>query len=281
MSQLSRIGSIGDNWLDWVTTHGPKLLILIVLAYVVRTFVLFSGKKIIHKTLGKNQLGKERGSKQREETLVNVLDGTITVIFWIVIFLMTLDTIGINIAPILATAGVVGIAIGLGSQYVIRDLISGFFIIIENHYRVGDMICVGTICGFVESINLRLTKLSDQDGGIFHIPNGEIRTSLNQSKVAAQCNLSMAVAYESDVKKLITVVDRVGAELAHDKAWKEMIITPPRFVRIDSFTDMAMIIRVQGPTRPQKQFEVAAELRKRLKLAFDAEGILLPHIKTV
>jgi small conductance mechanosensitive channel len=191
-----------------------------------------------------------------------------------VLFLITLDTIGINIAPILATAGVVGIAIGLGSQYVIRDIISGFFIIIENHYRVGDMITIGTNSGFVESINLRLTKLRDQDGIVYHIPNSEIRISLNQSKAVAQCTLAMAVAYETDIEKLVAVIDRVGAELASDAAWKDAVVAPPHFVRIDTLTDSAMTIRIAGPTRPQRQLDVTAELRKRLKIAFDVEGIL-------
>jgi small conductance mechanosensitive channel len=280
MSQLSKLSAAGDGLLDWTIVHGPKLIVLIILAYAISKFVFFSGRKIIHKTLGKNQWGKDRGSKQREETLVKVLEGTISVVFWIVLFLITLDNIGINVAPILATAGVVGIAIGLGSQYVIRDIISGFFIIIENHYRVGDMVCIGTHCGFVESMNLRLTKLRDQDGIVYHIPNSEIRISLNQSKVVAQCTLSMGVAYESDIEKIVAVIDRIGTELALDEAWKDAVIAPPHFVRIDGFTDLAMIIKVQGPTRPLKQFEVTAELRKRLKIAFDAEGILMPHTKT-
>lgn len=276
---LSKINSIGDMWADWMVSHGPKLLISIIAVYLISQFVSFSLRKIIYKVSGRNQTSGEHDGKQRAKTLTAVFDGMISLIFWIVIFLITLDQFGVNIGPILATAGVVGIAIGLGSQYLIRDLISGFFIIIENHYRVGDMICVGTNCGFVESINLRLTKLRDQDGTVYHIPNGEIRISSNQSRIFSYCTLTMGIAYETDCDKAIEVINRVGAALAEDPEWKKSIVTAPRFLRIENFTDLAMIVKIQGATKPSTQPGVVAELRKRLKRAFEEEGIVMPHNK--
>ena len=270
---LTKLAKLGDTSSDWVLDHGPKILVILFVAFVISTIITNSTKKIISKTIGRQQRGKESDGKQRQETLAHVFEGTINVVTWGVVMLMIFDNIGVNIGPILATAGVLGVAVGFGSQYLIRDLISGFFIIIENHYRVGDMICVGPNCGFVSAINLRLTTLCDQDGTVFHIPNGEIRISLNQSKLHSKVNFSMGVAPEAKLEKVITIINKIGEELTHEDEWKSFITSAPHFARVDNFTDTAMILRVQGTTRPMKQMEVTAELRKRIKLALDKADI--------
>jgi len=195
--------------------------------------------------------------------------------------LMILQEIGVPIGPILAGAGIVGIAIGFGGQYVIRDLISGFFIILENQYRIGDVVSFDGTSGLVEDISLRMTTLRNQDGTVHHIPHGEIKKVSNLSKDFARINLNMNISYSANLEQVIAVVNRVGMELAEDPLFKPHIIKPPQFLRIEDFGDSSVIIKILGETQPLMQWELTGELRKRLKIAFDKEGIEIPYPQRV
>ena len=173
------------------------------------------------------------------------------------------------------------IAVGFGAQYVIRDFFTGLFIILENQYRVGDVVKIGEITGTVESINLRMSVLRDIDGTVHHIPNGEIKIASNLSKEFARVNLKIGVAYDSDIEKVIKLVNQVGQELAKDPEWKNKILQAPEFIRIDNFADSAIIIKILGETKPLEQWEVLGELRKRLKIAFDKQGVEIPFPQVV
>ena len=194
---------------------------------------------------------------------------------------MILSEAGMDTAPLIAGAGIIGLAFGFGGQYLIKDLIAGFFIILENQYRIGDVVCFGDTCGLVEKINLRTTILRDLDGTVHHMPNGEIKVASNLSKFFARVNLNIGIAYNSDLEKVIRVVNKVGNQLAEDKNWKEMIIKPLQFLRVDDFGDSAIIIKILGETKPIKQWDVAGEFRKRLKIAFDKNGIEIPFPQRV
>jgi len=219
--------------------------------------------------------------KKRENTLIRIFTATLQVLITLIALLMILSELGFAIGPLLATAGVAGLALGFGGQYLIRDLISGFFIIIENQYTIGDIICVGDTCGAVEDITLRLTTLRDLDGTVHHIPHGEVKVVSNLSKVFARVNMNIGVAYESNIEHVITVINRVGNELADDEYWKEFIIKAPQFLRVHDFADSAIMIKIVGDTMPLKQWDVAGELRKRLKVAFDNERIVIPFPQRV
>jgi len=195
--------------------------------------------------------------------------------------MMILSELGIAIGPLMAAAGVVGIAFGFGGQYLIKDLISGLFIIFENQYRVGDVIKVGAAGGMVEDITLRVTTIRDLDGTVHHIPHGEITTVSNMSKKFARINLNIGVAYDADLEKVISVVNTVGDELAEDSKWKDLILSKPQFLRVDNFGDSSVDIKILGETKPLKQWEVTGELRMRLKIAFDREGIEIPFPQRV
>jgi small conductance mechanosensitive channel len=184
--------------------------------------------------------------------------------------------LGVAIGPLLAAAGIAGVAVGFGGQYLIRDLISGIFIIIENQYRTGDVVCFDSTCGLVESITLRMTTLRDLDGTVHHVPHGEIKTVSNLSKHFARVNLNVGVSYFSNLEHVIEVVNRVGKEMTNDPKWKDVILKAPQFLRVDDFADSAIVIKILGDTQPLKQWEVTGELRKRLKIAFDKEGIEIP-----
>ena len=170
---------------------------------------------------------------------------------------------------------------GFGAQFLIRDVIAGMFLILENQYRVGDVVKVGGVSGMVEEITLRKTTLRDLDGIVHHVPNGEIKDASNYSKTFSRVNLDVGVSYSSDIEKVIKVVNMVGKDLAENPEWKGKIIKAPQFLRVDDFADSAVVIKILGDTQPLKQWEVTGELRKRLKIAFDKNGIEIPFPQRV
>ncbi len=163
-----------------------------------------------------------------------------------------------------------------GEEHIIRDFLAGIFIIIEDQYRVGDVVNIANVGGLVQDISLRKTVLRDLDGREHHIANGEIRKASNLSKEFSGVNLNIGVAYKENLEHVIEVVNRVGKELAEEPQWKDKIITTPQFLRVDDFADSAIIIKILGDTKTLKQWEVKGELRKRLKIAFDEEDIEIP-----
>jgi small conductance mechanosensitive channel len=151
----------------------------------------------------------------------------------------------------------------------------------ENQYRVGDVVCLGDTCGLVEDITPRITILRDLDGTVHHIPNGEITKASNLSKVFANVNINIGVSYSADLEKVISVINTVGKKLSSDPEWKENIIEPPQFLRVDDFADSAVVVKILGKTEPLKQWDVAGEFRKRIKLAFDKNNIEIPFPQRV
>jgi small conductance mechanosensitive channel len=176
---------------------------------------------------------------------------------------------------------VVGIAVGFGAQYLIRDLIAGVFILMENQYRVGDVARVADVSGLVEEVNLRKTVLRDLDGVVHHVPNGEIRVASNYSRHFSRVNLNISVAYNTDLDQAFSVINRVCQEMAAEERWNKVIRTVPQVLRVDKLGDSGIDIKILGDVKPLEQWNVTGELRLRLKKAFDAEGIEIPwpHIK--
>ncbi|HEC92798.1 MAG TPA: mechanosensitive ion channel family protein, partial [Candidatus Atribacteria bacterium] len=223
----------------------------------------------------------KEAERKREDTLIKIFNNILRITILIVIVLTILPQLGIDITGLLAGAGIVGIALGLGARSLIQDFLAGIFIILENVYRIGDVVCLDGTCGAVENITLRKTVLRDLDGVEHHISNGSIKKASNLSKDFARVNLNVGVAYNSDLEKVIEVVNKVGNELAQDAQWKDDILKPPQFLRVDDFADSAIIIKIVGDTKPLKQWAVAGELRKRLKIAFDKENIEIPFPQIV
>jgi small conductance mechanosensitive channel len=199
----------------------------------------------------------------------------------VVALFMILSELGIDIGPLLAGAGVIGIAVGFGAQSLIKDLLGGMFILIEDQYNKGDVVKIAGIAGLVEEVNLRRTVLRDLEGIVHSIPNGQITTVSNYTRDWARVKLDISVGYGEDMDHVFKVINRVGKELAEDKYFKDLIKTPPQVLRVQKFGDSGIDIRVLGDVRPMKQWEVTGELRKRLKKAFDDEGIEIPwpHVK--
>ncbi|NCO80332.1 mechanosensitive ion channel family protein [bacterium] len=262
-----------QSLIPWFISHGIKIILILIIAYLINRL----GGKVIERAIrkGVRDTTKEATGK-RQNTLIGVFVGALKVIVWLVAIMMILPELGINVGPILAGAGILGVALGFGAQYMIRDFLAGLFIIIENQYREGDVVCLDGTCGLVEDINLRKTILRDLDGIVHHVPNGEIKKASNLSKQFARVNLNIGISYKENLDKVIGVINKVGKELAEDPQWKDLILKPPQFLRVDDFGESAMIIKILGETKPLKQWDVTGELRKRIKTTFDKEGIEIP-----
>jgi len=189
---------------------------------------------------------------------------------------MILSEVGINITPLIAGFGIAGLAVGFGAQSLVRDIIAGLFILLENQYSVGDWVQIAGIGGGVEEINLRRTVLRDFDGTVHTVPNGEIRVASNFTKEWARVNLNISVAYGEDLDRVIEVLNRIGKEMAEEEYWGSLLLSPPQVLRIDNLGDSGIEIRILGTTKAMKQWEVTGELRKRIKKTFDEEGIEIP-----
>jgi moderate conductance mechanosensitive channel len=265
----------------WLADSGLVILLLIVGAIIVQKGIGTAVERVVRKAIVPGKFSSPAEEKKREDTIIRIFNGTLNILIWILLVLMILQQLGVEIAALIAALGVAGLAFGFGAQYLIRDLISGLFIIMENQYRVGDVVGFDKTFGLVEDITLRMTTLRDLDGTVHHIPHGSITRVSNLSKEFSRVNLDVGISYDSDLEKVIEVVNQVGNDLASDAEWADKIIKPPQFLRVSDFADSAVMIKILGDTKPLKQWEVAGELRKRLKIAFDKAKIEIPFPQRV
>jgi small-conductance mechanosensitive channel len=267
--------------IPWLLQHGIRILFIAIGAFIFNKMVSRIIRRAVMVAVVSDKTLSREAEIKRENTLIRIFNGALTVVVITIAVLMILKEGGIDIAPILAGAGIVGLAVWFGGQYLIRDIISGLFIILENQYRMGDVININSTGGLVEDISLRMTTLRDLDGTVHHIPHGEIKQVSNLSKSFARVNLNIGISYSSNLEHVIHVINTTGNELANDPYFKDAIITAPAFLRVDDFADSAIIVKILGDTLPLKQWEVTGELRKRLKIAFDREGIVIPFPQRV
>jgi small-conductance mechanosensitive channel len=213
--------------------------------------------------------------EKRVDTLSDVIFRTVLVVTLLVTALTLLSNAGFDITPVLAGAGVIGLAVGLGAQSLIRDALNGLFVLLENQYARGDVVTVAGVSGFVEDVNLRRTLLRDQEGTLHSIPNSAVTIASNHTRRWARVHLKVSVALTEDVGRVMALIDRVGGELAADSRYAGMVVSPPRALWIDGMGAGAMQIKVLGDTRPGAQWEVAGELRRRLQQACREQQIQL------
>ena len=266
---------------SWLTDHGVKILgiivVSIILFYILKRVIL----PLIAITRKKRLEEKGEEAEKRVKTLSHIITGISITLIAITATFMVLDELGINIVPLLASFGILGVAIGFGAQSLFKDLIAGFFILAESQYNVGDVIKIADISGVVEEINLRRTIVRDLDGVVHVVPNGTITVASNYTRELARVNLNIPVSYDTDIDHAMAVINRVCKELCEEPAWKELILKVPQALRVEKLGDSAVEIKVLGDTKPTKQLDVAGEIRKRLLKAFDEEGIEIPwpHMK--
>ena len=274
-----------SEWLNrfwpWVLTHGIRIFLVAIFAWILYRYINIVIRKIVLMSMVSDADKNSEAERKRKDTLSRIFSWVTRILILTMATLIILQEVGVPIGPILAGAGILGLALGFGGQYLIRDLISGFFIILENQYRIGDVVNLDGTSGLVEDISLRLTTLRDLDGNVHHVPHGEIKRVSNLSKYFSRVNLNIRIAYHSKLDHVIEVVNKIGNEMAEDPIWKEHILKAPKFLRIDSFAESAIEIKIIGETPAHKKWDVTGELRKRIKLAFDQEGIEIPFPQRV
>ncbi|MBM4461850.1 MAG: mechanosensitive ion channel [Chloroflexi bacterium] len=262
---------------DWLVKHGTRIGLVIFISVAVLFFLGIALPRGIKAFVLREATGQpEEEIQKRTQTLTRVLVATGQVFIILIAIFIILSEVGINIAPALAGVGVIGIAVGFGAQSLIKDIIAGLFIVLENQYRVGDVVGIADKRGLVEQINLRRTVLRDMDGIVHSVPNGEIRVASNFTKEWSRVNLNISVAYGTDLDRAIAVINRVCGEMAADPQWAPLILKTPEVLRVDNLGASGIELKVVGDTKPIQQWAVMGEIRKRVKKAFDEEGIEIP-----
>lgn len=258
----------------WLLNHGIPIVLIVLLAWIARKILKIAIKRFEKSLEQEGVVTSER--VKRAKTLSGIISTSISAIIYAVALMMLITECGVNIAPLIAGAGIAGLAIGFGAQNLVKDVISGFFLIMEDQIRVGDVANVAGIGGLVEAINLRTTRLRDLEGKVHIIPNGSIVVATNLTKDWSRALVEIGVAYKENVDNVISVLKEVGEELRNDPAFKEVILEPMTVQGLNSFGDSSINIRLFFKTLPIKQWDVAREFRKRVKKAFDEKGIEIP-----
>lgn len=270
-----------ENLWDWIQTSGLKILLIIAVAFLFERFSSLIAARLVKSAMNPDKYASPREERLREKTVAGLVSALIKIFVAVIALMVILSELDIDIGPLIAGAGVAGLAIGFGAQSLIKDFIAGVFIVLENQYRVGDIVKLNGVGGQVQKITTRITVLRDLDGNVHYYPNGSITTATNMSMEFAKINMEIGVSYSSDIEKVQKVIDKVGNDLAEDEEWKSSIIKPPYFARVNDFADSAIIVKIFGKVQPAKQWAVEGEMRRRIKIAFDKNGIEIPFHQVV
>lgn len=267
--RLARAGQRGfvENALRSV-----PILVIGVLLFMLLRFSL----RLFERSLTKKQAIRENEVTLRMKTLSKLINWLGSIIIFLLVIYFVLENFGFSVAPLIAGAGIAGLAFGFGGQYLIRDLINGLFILIEDQYRINDVVKIGDYGGLVEDINLRITTLRDLAGRVIIVPNGEVKTIINYTKGYAQALFDIGVAYKENVDRVIEVIKETGKEMRKDPYFGKLILDNLEMFGVDDFADSAVVIKFRIKTLPIKQWEVMREFKRRLKNRFDELGIEIP-----
>ncbi len=301
MSLLARAAAAAadDDWSDqlrdWLLDHGIKIVVIVVVAtllrFVLRRAVRRLVRRSVDSTLGE-RLETNRATRviasatgatherrrQRTETLGSVLSSLITAVVYGIGALMVLSEFDVDLAPLLASAGVAGVALGFGAQSLVKDFLSGIFMLLEDQYGVGDIIDTGDATGTVEEVTLRITKLRDPSGVAWYVRNGEIVRIANKSQGWSTAVVDLPVSYAEDIQRVLEIIARVVTEVYEDPEWSELMIEEPTVAGVEQITGTTVTIRVFAKTTPDQQWGVQREIRERVKGAFDAAGVQAPAV---
>jgi small-conductance mechanosensitive channel len=259
----------------WTFGSGLKVVIVVLIAHALVRITALLVRRFEHEmSVGTNLDAIERGKRAR--TLGSVVQNAITVLVVGVALLMVLAQFGLDITPALTTAGIAGLAVGFGAQTLVRDVISGFFLILENQVRVGDAAAINGVEGIVEAINLRTIVLRDIEGTVHVVPNGGITTLANRSKDFSYYVVELSVSYFDDSDRVADAVREVGASLQADPAFGPAILAPIEVLGVDGFSEWSIKMKARIKTVPLKQWEVGRELRRRLIKVFEQRGFAIP-----
>jgi moderate conductance mechanosensitive channel len=259
----------------WLFDSGLRIVLIVALSWLLVRIVDISVSRLqIEAARGTTLDAIERAKRVR--TLGNLVHNTIVIVVALAALLMVLRELNVDVLPLLTGAGIVGLAIGFGAQSLVKDVISGFFLIFENQVRVGDVANINGQGGLVEAITMRTIVLRDLNGTVHVFPNGGINTLANLSKDFSFAVLDVGVAYKEDTDRVVDVLVATGAEMQEDERFGASIMAPLEVLGLDAFADSAVVLRVRFKTLPLKQWEISREFRRRVKKAFDREGIEFP-----
>jgi small conductance mechanosensitive channel len=267
--------SIDSNW-ALLVAGALKIFVISVMAAILVAVARRLTRRIITMKIPKVREELPNQLADRSRTLSRIATQFVAVVIWILAFLMILDVLGINIAPILATVGVASLAVGFAAQNIIRDYLHGFFIVMEDWYRVGEVAVISGTGGLVENISLRRTVLRDLSGTVHIFPNSKVESASNLTRDWARINLNVGVAYKENLDHVIDVTNKVCQEFKNDPVWGKDLLNMPHVERVDNLGDNGIEIKILGDTRPMRQWALTGELRKRLKARFDEEDIEIP-----
>ena len=280
MDVLAQAGST-RNFGDWFLDTGLPILIVVAVATVVTVLSRTAVNRFRRKLEGTASLTQEV-NLQRATTLTAALSTTLVVLIWTIAILLVLGEFGISLGPLLATAGIAGVALGFGAQTIVRDTLSGFFILFENQYWVGDNVELqtpsGRVPGRVESLTLRVTSLRAFDGTLHIVPNGNILVASNRSRGWARAIVDVRAAYEEDVDRLRQVLEELFEELKGDRTLQDWIQEGPTVLGVERMGQDALVMRVVADTRPSKVMDVERTLRERISRRLVERGIRVPVI---
>ena len=272
------VGLHSEDLGRWAAQTGVRILSLLVLAFtVVRILSMVIVRAERDMAVGTGLDALER--RKRAQTIASILRRGLSAVIWTTAVLMVLRELDVDITPVLTGAGIVGLAVGFGAQTLVRDIITGFFLIVEDQVRVGDVAMVNGTGGLVEQINLRTIVLRDFEGVVHVIPNGEIKTLANRTKDFSYYVIDLGVDYGEDTDRVIALIRGAGAELMKDPAFAPFILDPVEVVGVDDFKESSVSVKLRIKTVPLKQWEVGRELRRRIKQTLNREGIRSPSPK--
>ncbi len=268
---------IATRW--WVSMGSAATTLLRVTLIIVAAWVLIAVLQRAIRTLRERIASRmdDRESAKRAETLGRVFRYLASVVVSLIAMMLVLAELGVSVAPILGAAGVVGLAIGFGAQSLVKDFFTGFFILLENQIRQGDVVKLGDHAGMVEVVTLRYVQLRDYDGNVHYVPNGHISTVINMTRGFSNAVMDIGVAYRENVDEVMAVMHSVAAELRKDPAFQLKIMADLEMAGVNSWADSAVIIRCRFRTLPLEQWGVKREYLRRLKTAFDEHGIEIPY----
>jgi len=260
----------------WISESGARIILLILLAFASDRFAASVIRNAEHEIVDDDDQ-KTFERRKRVATVGGTLRRFFSILIWSAASLMVLRELDVDITPILTGAGIVGLAVGFGAQTLVKDIISGLFLITEDQVRLGDIAEINGIGGNVEEINLRTIVLRDVEGTVHHISNGEIRTLANKSRDYSYYVIDIAVGYDDDTDRIVDVVRAAAEDLRQDPKFSVSILEPLEVMGVDAFKSSEVTLRFRIKTLPTKQWEVGRELRRRLKKAFEAQGVQIPH----
>lgn len=268
---MLQIEDIVKKIIAWAQVHGIRIVFILIF-----TFLALYLAKVITKRIFKSLPLKDEELIKRRDTLSSVFQFVFRIIIITVALIMILSELSIEIGPILAAAGILGLAVGFGAQNLVKDLIGGFFILLTDQIRVGDVVEVAGKAGFVEGLNLRMVTLRDLAGNVHYVPNGEITVVTNMTKGFSRYVFEIGVAYRENVDEVMEIMKQVDAELREDPEFKDDILEPLEILGLDKFGDSSVVIKGRTTTKPIKQWRIGREFNRRLKIIFDEKDIEIP-----